>query len=128
MRNLYKILVVASSYVDFSLPVGIVTYYYVAYSVIYAVSDNHSGGYAHCVIYAGIALPQISGLPSCYAFKFLLVLDALKPCIFSVVQAIVRFDLFPIDYKRCPFACYRMSQGYQAPSQHLRIFHGQRQL
>ena len=110
MRDLYKILVIASSYIYFTFPIQIVTNNYIAYAVIDTVSNNTFGGYAHCVVYSGIAFPQIAGLLGCKAFDFLLVLDTLKPCVFFVVQSVVRFDLFSIDYKRCPLACYTCRQ------------------
>ena len=89
MRDLYKILIILCPYMDSPLPVGIITYYDITYSVIDTVGDNSFGGYANCVVNTCIAFPEIEILAFSKAFDALFVLDALKSGVLPVVQAIV---------------------------------------
>ena len=59
MWDLHKILVVMRPDIYAPLPVRIAANYDTSYSVCYAVRDYPSGGYAHSVIYSGVAFSLI---------------------------------------------------------------------
>ena len=97
MRNLHKILVVPSANVNIAFPVRIIPDNNVADTVFHAVIDNPLRSDAHCMVDSPVAFAQIEILPVRCSLDSLLVFYGLQSCIFLVIQAVVRFDLFSVN-------------------------------
>ena len=103
MRYLYEVLIVPLSNVDIPLPLWVITAHNSPNSVFYAISDNAGCGDTHAVVDATIPFAQVEILSlSESTLVPLQVIDGLKSRVFLVIQTIVRFELFPIEYERCP--------------------------